>query len=80
MILFPDRILEFAVGGERMEISRAVPRRIGTRGVSSSPTSGGSLLDASRSSSWRGLDWEWAAVNSNASMSPGVITMLHSFG
>ena len=49
MMLLPEVIFEFAVGGERMEMSMAVPRRRGTRGVNSRATSGRSLW---RSSFW----------------------------
>lgn len=44
MMLFPDVICEFGVGGERMEMSMAVPRRRGTSGVSSRATKGRPLL------------------------------------
>ena len=40
MTLLPARMTELVVGGERIEMSNAVPRRSGTSGVSSSAMSG----------------------------------------
>lgn len=42
-MLLPDLICDLDVGGERMEMSSAVPLRRGTRGVSSSPIRGFSV-------------------------------------
>lgn len=82
MILPLLRRSEFAVGGDRMEMSRAVPRRRGTKGVSSIATKGltpcvdGLTPVAS-------LNWPataCACAKSNASISPGVTTISHSSG
>lgn len=40
MMLLPLRMSELAMGGERMEMSMAVPLRMGTSGVSSRATRG----------------------------------------
>ena len=44
MILLLQVILDRSVGGERILMSIAVPRRMGTRGVNSSATMGRPLL------------------------------------
>lgn len=85
MLLVVFRI-ELAVGGERMLISNAVPRRNGTIGVSSNATSGcwsGEELrspESSVSPSPGALGPECAADILNASISPGDTTIEHSSG
>ena len=89
MMLFDDWILEFVVGGERMEMSRAVPRRSGTRGVSSNATRGRNDASEDRVEPFPSrlegavcglMGSEWAGLISYASIRPGVMTMLHSSG
>lgn len=86
MILLPVWILDFSVGGERILMSRAVPRRRGTRGVSSTPIRGGLLTSKSEPSeepseaSRESVGLPKDASISKASMSPGVMIILHSSG
>lgn len=62
-------ILDRSVGGERMLMSMAVPRRIGTSGVSSMEMRG--LED---------LEGDDSEPILNASIRPGLTVMLHSSG
>ena len=71
-MLLLQLIFDRLVGGERILISIAVPRRIGTRGVSSSATNGRALLSSSVP--------DGAFPISYASMSPGLIITLQSSG
>ena len=87
IILFVVLSFELAVGGERMLMSRAVPLRKGTIGVSSNATRGCCVIDEAResgASDMVSLAWsfapEWAADISNASINPGDITIEHSSG
>jgi len=78
MLVLWGRRIEDAVGGERMEISSAVPRRRGTKGVSSRATRGRETSDdgADEASEVEGL--EGMAFNLKASMRPAVMLILHS--
>ena len=82
MRLLPLRKREFCVGGERIEMSRAVPRRRGTSGVNSSATSGRTPFVDGLGSSGLAIpeDTAFACPMSKASMSPGVTTISHSSG
>lgn len=62
--------VEVLVGGERMEMSRAVPRRIGTRGVSSRAMMG-------RVVAFLGV-FVGFEMASKASIRPGVMTIRQS--
>lgn len=65
---------EVLVGGERMEMSSAVPRRIGTRGVSSS-----AMMGLGRVLGLVGVFVGFGMV-SKASIRPGVMMIRQSFG
>lgn len=71
--MLPEETLDRAVGGERILISMAVPRRIGTKGVSSRATKG--RPDGRVDSGADPLPWlhglEWLEPSSNASIKPG---------
>lgn len=79
MMLLPSWKREVGVGGERMDMSRAVPRRRGTSGVSSRATMGRTLgllvgLEVV-------MEECLAKVGrSKASIRPGLTRMMQSFG
>jgi len=77
LVLWGWRVDE-AVGGERMEISSAVPRRNGTRGVSSSATRGREISDEGADEASEVEGREGMAFNLKASIRPGVMLILHS--
>lgn len=75
MMLLLEVIFDRSVGGDRMLMSIAVPRRRGTSGVSSIEMSGRDDRDD------RSDEFEFeSGVILKASMSPGLTTMLHSSG
>ena len=79
MTLLLARIRELTVGGDRMEMSRAVPRRSGTRGVTSKAIRGFTpLADGLVTSLLSGVTGLTSPM-SKASINPGVTTMAHSW-
>jgi hypothetical protein len=83
MTLLVALTFEFAVGGDRIEMSSAVPLRKGTSGVSSKATRGCTVGDELRESesllASPPPSLECAADISKASINPGDTTIEHSF-
>lgn len=80
IILFPFRRSEFCVGGDRIDMSRAVPRRSGTNGVNSKATKGLTPFVEGLSSQFPVFETALACAMSKASIKPGVTTISHSSG
>jgi hypothetical protein len=78
MTLLLARIKELVVGGDLIEISSAVPRRRGTRGVTSNATRGWTPLAEGLVKSLRADPLGAASLMSKASISPGVTKITHS--
>jgi hypothetical protein len=80
MTLLLARIKELGVGGDLIEMSSAVPRRKGTKGVTSNAIRGWTPLPEGLVRSLPTNPVGTASFMSKASISPGVTTITHSSG